>query len=120
IGGASLVVARRPHLGPRVAPAAPIAARARLTWLALAAIPSGLTIAVTSSISTDVVAAPFLWVVPLALYLLTFVAVFRDRPWIAPEIVARLIPILVAPLSIGLLGGDRVFWLAMIVLHLLL
>jgi hypothetical protein len=118
IAGASLMVAQRPQLGLRDAPAAPVALRQRLAWLALAAIPSGLTIAVTSTISTDVVAAPFLWVVPLALYLLTFIAVFRDRPWIAPETVARLLPILVAPLSIGLLGGDRVFWLAMIVLNL--
>ena len=46
-----------------------------------AAIPAGLVIAVTSYITTDVAAAPFLWVLPLALYLLTFVAVFRDRPW---------------------------------------
>ncbi len=41
------------------------------------AVPSGLLIAVTSHISTDVAAAPLLWVIPLALYLLTFVIVFQ-------------------------------------------
>jgi hypothetical protein len=49
-------------------------------WVALAAVPSALLIAVTAHISTDVAAAPLLWVVPLALYLATFVIVFQTRP----------------------------------------
>jgi hypothetical protein len=85
----------------------------RLRWMMLSAIPAGLVIAVTSYVTTDIAAAPFLWVLPLALYLLTFVAAFRDRPWLRDGTVARLVPILVAPLAISLLGGDRVFWLAM-------
>ena len=48
----------------------------RLAWIALAAIPSGLVIAVTAYVTMDVAAAPFFWVLPLALYLLTFVALF--------------------------------------------
>jgi hypothetical protein len=48
-------------------------------WVGLAAVPSGLLIAVTVHISTDVAAVPLLWVVPLALYLLTFVIVFARR-----------------------------------------
>lgn len=48
----------------------------------LAAIPSSLMLGVTAHISTDVASAPFLWVVPLALYLLTFVIAFQTRPWI--------------------------------------
>lgn len=48
-------------------------------WMALAAVPSGLLVAVTAHISTDIAAAPLLWVLPLALYLLTFVIVFRDK-----------------------------------------
>ena len=43
----------------------------RLRWIFLAAVPSGLLIAVTAHISTDVAAAPLLWVLPLSLYLLT-------------------------------------------------
>src|ERR1041384_2548052 len=42
--------------------------RLRGAWIALTAIPGGLCIAVTSYITTDLVAAPFLWVLPLALY----------------------------------------------------
>lgn len=120
IAAVSLLVARRPNIGIRDAAAEPVSARDRAAWLALAAIPAGLVIAVTSYISSDVAAAPFLWVVPLALYLLSFVAVFRDRPWPAPATVARLVPILVAPLSVGLLGGgDPLFWFAMIAVNLL-
>ena len=58
----------------------------RLTWLALAAIPSSLTLGLTTYITTDIASAPFLWVVPLALYLLTFVIAFQDRPWISPRL----------------------------------
>jgi spermidine synthase len=91
----------------------------RLAWTALAAIPAGLVIAVTAYISTDVAAAPLLWVLPLALYLLTFVAVFRERPWFSQSVVVRLVPFLVAPLAITLLGGDREYWLATMLVNLL-
>lgn len=90
----------------------------RMGWIALAAVPSGLVIAVTAYLTTDVAAAPFLWVLPLALYLLTFVAVFRERPWIAHANVVRFVPFAVAPLAVSLIGGDKVFWVTMIVLNL--
>ena len=84
----------------------PVMARPRV-WAALAAIPAGLVIAVTAYISTDIAAAPLLWVLPLALYLLTFVAVFRDEPWFSHDLVLKVVPFVVAPLAITLLGGDR-------------
>lgn len=90
----------------------------RMRWVALAAVPSGLVIAVTAYLTTDIAAAPFLWVVPLAIYLLTFVAVFRERPWIAHANVVRFVPFAVAPLAVSLIGGDKVFWVTMIVLNL--
>jgi hypothetical protein len=49
-------------------------------WAFLAAVPSGLLVAVTAYISTDIAAAPLLWVMPLSLYLLTWVLVFQSRP----------------------------------------
>ena len=45
----------------------------------LAAAPSSLMLGVTTHLTTDVASAPFLWVVPLALYLLTFVIAFQDQ-----------------------------------------
>ncbi len=76
-------------------------------------------IAVTAYISTDIAAAPLLWVLPLALYLLTFVAVFRDKPWFSHDLVIKIVPFLAAPLAITLLGGDREYWLATMALNLL-
>jgi hypothetical protein len=90
----------------------------RLRWIALSAVPSGLVIAVTAYLTTDIAAAPFLWVVPLAIYLLTFVAVFRERPWIAHANVVRFVPFAVAPLAVSLIGGEKVFWLTIIALNL--
>jgi hypothetical protein len=89
-----------------------------LSWIALAAIPAGLVVAVTAHISTDVAAAPFLWVIPLALYLLTFVAVFRDVPWIPHQTVVRITPYVIVPLAISMVGGDPAFWVVTILLHL--
>jgi len=121
VAAASLLVARRPGFEARnaAATAAPASARsARLIWAALSAIPVGLVIAVTSYITTDIASAPFLWVLPLALYLLTFVAVFRDPPWLRQEAVARLVPIPVAVLAVSLLSGERQFWLVVVVVNL--
>ena len=73
-------------------------------WVVLAAIPSGLLIAVTNHISTDVAAVPFLWVVPLALYLLTFVIVFSR---FAPQV--QQVAVIVQPLFIAALIASQVF-----------
>ena len=54
----------------------------RLRWLALAAIPSSLMLGVTTHMTTDIAAVPFLWVLPLALYLLTFIVVFARWPFV--------------------------------------
>jgi hypothetical protein len=51
--------------------------RERLIWVLLAAAPSSLLVGVTSHLTADVASVPFLWVVPLELYLLTFVIAFR-------------------------------------------
>jgi hypothetical protein len=102
------------------AEAGPRPSRQCLSWTVLAAVPSALVIAVTAYISTDLAAAPFLWVVPLALYLLTFVAVFRERPWIAHATTLRIIPYGVAPLAISAFNSDKVFWVAIIALNLLI
>ena len=58
----------------------------RLHWLALAFVPSSLLLGVTQHIATDIASAPMLWVVPLILYLGTFVVVFSSRPVISPRI----------------------------------
>jgi len=73
--------------------------RDALSWVCLAAVPSGLLLAVTSHISTDVAAVPLLWVIPLALYLLTFVIVFASRPLIPHNLVVAVQPIFIIALA---------------------
>ena len=72
------------------APTSSVAWRTRLLWVVLAAIPSSLMLGVTTFITTDIASAPFLWVLPLALYLLTFVVAFQARPAISPSLTLLL------------------------------
>ncbi|HEV2531634.1 fused MFS/spermidine synthase [Phenylobacterium sp.] len=89
----AMICARAPDLtgAPRDdASAPPIAWRERLIWVALAAIPSSLMLGVTTHLTTDVASAPFLWVAPLALYLLSFVVAFQAKPAISPRLTLLL------------------------------
>jgi SAM-dependent methyltransferase len=74
-----------PPGGETVATAAPPTWVNRLSWIGLAFVPAALVTAFTVQTTTDVASAPLLWVIPLAVYLLTFVLVFRDRPLISRE-----------------------------------
>src|SRR5262249_57966483 len=62
----------------------------RLGWVGLALVPAALLTAFTTHVTTDVASAPLLWVLPLSLYLLTFVLVFRDKPIIPPAVLLYL------------------------------
>ena len=88
------------------APAPPWILRAR--WIFLAAVPSGLLIAVTAHISTDVAAAPLLWVLPLSLYLLTWVLVFQSRPLLPHKWMLILQPLAITGVVVLLaVGGEQ-------------
>ncbi len=88
------------------APAPPWMLRAR--WIFLAAVPSGLLIAVTAHISTDVAAAPLLWVLPLSLYLLTWVLVFQSRPLLPHKWMLMLQPLAITGVIVLLaVGGEQ-------------
>src|ERR1700712_3650951 len=80
----------------------------RARWIFLAAVPSGLLIAVTAHISTDVAAAPLLWVLPLSLYLLTWVLVFQSRPLLPHKWMLLAQPLAIAGVVILLaVGGEQ-------------
>jgi hypothetical protein len=80
----------------------------RARWIFLAAVPSGLLIAVTAHISTDVAAAPLLWVLPLSLYLLTWVLVFQSRPLLPHKWVLMLQPLAISGVIVLLaVGGEQ-------------
>ncbi len=74
--------------------AAPIGWRTIAHWLALSAVPSGLMLSTTTHLTTDIFAMPLLWVIPLGLYLLSFVIAFADRRGGA-LLVSRLAPVVV-------------------------
>ncbi|WP_324740791.1 fused MFS/spermidine synthase [Tsuneonella sp. CC-YZS046] len=57
----------------------PVPVRRILLWLILAAVPSGLMLSTTTHLTTDIFAMPLLWVIPLGVYLLSFVVAFSDR-----------------------------------------
>jgi uncharacterized MAPEG superfamily protein len=76
---------------------APLSFRTALFWVFAAFVPSALMLAVTNHITTNVAAVPLLWVLPLCLYLLTFVMSFARKPPVSLEKVRRLLPFVVLP-----------------------
>ena len=72
-------------------------------WVLLAFVPSGLMLATSTLITTDIVAMPLLWVLPLGLYLLSFTIAFATERMTA-DIQTRIAPIGLL-LSGGLLVG---------------
>jgi hypothetical protein len=69
----------------------------RLRWVLLAAVPASLMLSVTTYASTDIAAVPLLWIVPLGLYLLTFVASFSRRQVLPAWLSGAILPLLVVP-----------------------
>jgi MFS family permease len=62
---------------PPTAPTSPPIAKSRLAyWIVLAAVPSSLMLGVTQQVATDLASVPLLWIIPLALYLVTFIVAF--------------------------------------------
>jgi hypothetical protein len=106
----------------------PVAWRRRLGWIGLAAIPSSLMVGTTTHLSTDVAAVPLLWVIPLALYLLTFVLAFARRERLSFQNVSRcavvtslvaifsLLPIVTLPIwALVCIHGLNLFFLALLI-----
>ncbi len=79
---------------------APGRLRERLTWSALAFVPSSLLLGITTHIIMDIAAVPLLWVVPLMLYLLTFILTFALRPPLRHATMARVMPLTLIPLAL--------------------
>ncbi len=81
----------------------PAPARARfLYWVLLAAVPSGLMLSTTLHLTTDIVAMPLLWVIPLGLYLISFSVAFADkRRW--ATLIVRITPLVLV------IGGATTF-----------
>jgi hypothetical protein len=70
-------------VGWGIAPTLAVPFKTKAYWVFMAFIPSALLVAWTNHITTDIASAPFLWLPPLVLFLLTFVLVFRDVPLVS-------------------------------------
>jgi hypothetical protein len=109
--------------GPRAPlpqrPSHPITMRRRLRWIVLAFVPSSLMLGVTTYLSTDIATIPLLWIIPLALYLLTFILVFARRQFLPQATLGRILPGLTLLLFLLILLHDMQppVWLV-IFLHL--
>jgi hypothetical protein len=103
----AIVVLRTARAGPHPEVAAvprahsPVGALTRLRWVGLAFLPSSLLLGATTYISTDVAAAPLLWVVPLALYLATFILAFSRTAFPAAAAFQRWLPVVVLPAAVA-------------------
>jgi hypothetical protein len=76
----------------------------RWRWLLLSFAASSLMLSVTGYLTTDVAAMPLLWVMPLAVYLLTFVLAFARRPPLTPMVLGRWLPLAALLLVLTLLS----------------
>ena len=77
----------------------------QLMWLALAACASTLLLAVTNHLSQNVASIPFLWILPLALYLLSFILCFEGRGWYRRNTYLKLAVVALAGMAYAL-GND--------------
>lgn len=117
---AFLVWRRRVDTAPEPAPlvaSPPIPWRDKAILVLLAAAPSSLMLGVTAHLSTDVASAPFLWVIPLALYLLTFVIAFQTKP-VIPLHITLMIQAALAAACIGILAFKTGEWSILFAIHL--
>jgi spermidine synthase len=111
---------RRPPPGANaVGPTADVAWKQRMQWLALSAVPSSLMLSVTTYLSTDIAAVPLLWILPLTLYLLSFVIVFARSGPVDPQVAARGMPLLVSGLVLFMMTEATVSVWFTVPLHLL-
>lgn len=109
----------RPSIAQVASARSTVSWHSRAGWVCLGLIPSGLLVAVTAHIATDVASAPFLWLIPLALYLLTFVFAFADKPLLPFKAMLALQPVTLGALAILFVWAGHIPWTISLPLHLL-
>ncbi|MCC7015588.1 MAG: fused MFS/spermidine synthase [Rhodospirillales bacterium] len=107
-----------PTVRPLTGGTAPPSWKDRAGWLFFALVPASLLFGVTLHLTTDVASVPFLWVIPLALYLLSFVVAFsrRGEGW-HPSLVKLQVPLLVLLALVFSAAAPRAW--PLFVLHLI-
>src|SRR5262249_31334391 len=87
----------------------------RARWTALAFVPSGLLVAFTGYLTTDIASVPFLWAIPLAMFLATFILVFRERTLLPHPLLLKAQPLTVAGAFLGFSIPGGAGWLLAVV-----
>jgi hypothetical protein len=98
-------------------PASPLSWDRRLRWLVLALVPSSLVLGATQHMTTDVASVPFLWVVPLAAYLTSFVVAFSRRKVVSPRTWQIVFALTAVAAAASMWSLARSYALALLVLH---
>lgn len=91
----------------------------RFEWTMFAFVPSSLMLGVTTYIATDVASVPLIWIIPLALYLLTFIIAFGNKQFIKLPITSILFPIALVVLGALIILSPPISVWVTITLHLL-
>jgi hypothetical protein len=81
--------------------------KSRILWVLLSACASMLLLAMTSHITQEVAVLPFLWILPLSIYLLSFILAFSSERWYSRQIYLVLLFIMVLYFSWVLLLGPN-------------
>ncbi len=100
-------------------PAVKVGASQRFQWTLLAFVPSSLMLGVTTYIATDVASVPLIWIIPLSLYLLTFILAFGNKQIIKLPLASNLFPIALVSLGAFIILAPPISVWVTISLHLL-
>lgn len=104
--GISLLLRYRSMPSPTTELALPPARRVQLMWISLAACGSALLLAITNHISQNIAAVPFLWIIPLSLYLLSFILCFEGHGWYHRGLFLRLLVIALGAMAYARIPGS--------------
>ena len=113
---APAAIANETAESPRIEP---VSRKTILKWLALSFVPSSLMLGVTNYITTDVASVPLLWVVPLGLYLFTFVIAFSKHSRKAEETSSKAVPIFALAVVFTMLVQATEPVVVLVLIHLL-
>jgi SAM-dependent methyltransferase len=125
LAACALLLRRSPAPPPAKEPLMPsdreegVTPRRALRWVALAFVPSSLMLGATTYITTDIAAIPLLWVLPLALYLLSFIVVFSSLTTGAHRLAALALPVLLLLIVFLMVSGMHTRMWTVVLLHLL-
>jgi len=75
----------------------------RILWVALAFAPSSLLLGVTTYLTTNIAPIPLLWVIPLSLYLISFILAFSKHKIASAGVLGRFVPLICTPLALAMI-----------------